>query len=354
MGVVVQQWAFPPDGYMQLFKSCAAGSNAVSSCQTAIERLHEEGHTFAQTNLVLAIGEALQALSLALIATIIVTNTIEERNRERLNDALARKARQISHNVFEGLFGNRHPAAALDTLKGILSRPLLRSRLDVTYTFFVYEGEQDSRIAGRRYVKVETLFSATTRNIANPEISPTASDILPIALSLPNPLIEELKPFVVVSKVVVNGEAVSQAKLDAANEDLQEQLKDETSADGYVHIDDLTLTPGQEVRIEAQYTMMKEFEDTEVFRSFYLTELLTLTVVDKTGEDFAIRARAIHPGHLRDTGSTKSVLKWELSEIILPQQGIMVWWKKPLDSVGVSGQGRRAHAASPSETPKPD
>jgi hypothetical protein len=338
---------------MQLFKSCAGGSSVASACQAAIERLHEEGHTFAHTNLILAIGEALKALSLALIATIIVTNTIEERNRERLNDALARKARQISHNVFEGLFGNRHPAAALDTLKGILSRPLLRSRLDVTYTFFIYEGEPNTRIAGRKYVKVETLFSATTRNIANPDISPTASDTLPIALSLPNPLIEELKPFVVVSKVVVNGDAITQEKLDTANEELQRQLGDDTLADGYVHVDDLTLTPGQEVRIEAQYTMMKEFEDTEVFRSFYLTEMLTLTVVDKSGEDFAIRARAIHPGHLRDTGSTKSVLKWELSEIILPQQGIMVWWKKPLDSVTVSGQGASAHVASPSGTSKP-
>jgi len=321
------------------------GSQVSVGCENAITKFHEESHSFAGKNVYLALAETLKGLSVALLVSLLVSNFFERANRNRLNKELSDKAQQISNNVFDALFGNSHPPAVLDTIKEILNRPITRDRLDVTYTLTRWDPGQ-GRLAGRKYIKVEASLSAVTRNIADPTRSPGSSYLLPMALSLPNPQFDELKPLVRIISFKVDGIDKSSNEIDDANKQLQAALKNDSEADANVAFGDYLLSPGSDVRVQADYIMMKEIEDTEVLRSFQLTKALTLTVIDKTGLGLAVRARAIHPGELAPTGNSQSFLRWELNDIILPQQGIMVWWKE-----GLAARGLIGHTATETGTP---
>ncbi|MCW3848072.1 hypothetical protein OF829_12550 [Sphingomonas sp. LB-2] len=325
-----QQRIDGPDDYPELLRRCVGGATILEDCKAAITEFHEKRHTFRGIDMPLAGVDVLKSLSVALLVSVVVSNLFERGNRKRLNDTLSAKAEQISINVFDGLFGNSHPPAALTAIKKMLERPILRKRLDISYTLTIWE-TSEGRLAGRKFVCVDVVFAGLTQNIANPKMSQDASFDVPVSLSLPNPLVDELRPLVVLKSVKINDEPIADEALDRANAQIQAGFA-EDSADGNVDICIYNLKPGEELRVEACYTMMKEFEDTEVFRSFQITEALTLSVIDRTGENLLIRARAIHPGTLRSIGSNASFLKWELYDIVLPQQGLMVWWKKPLPS----------------------
>ena len=199
--------------------------------------------------------------------------------------------------------------------------------MDVTYTLSDHVIE-NGRLAGSVYTCVDVVLDTTARNISNPKISPSSTFILPLKISLPNPLLNELKPLVKLKEVKINKVPIGIHRLEEANKMLQVGFSDDESADGLVDFGTHELAPGESVNIEASYVMMKECEDTEVFRSFHTTCSLTLTVIDKTKEGRIVRARPIHPGRLQPTGDDNSFRRWALSDIILPQQGIMVWWKK--------------------------
>lgn len=329
VGIFVQQYAEGPDGYVELLKGCLIGNQIAAQCENSITTFHEASHSFAGKNIFLALAETLKGLSVALLVSLLVSNFFERANRNRLNKELSDKAQQISNNVFDALFGNSHPPAVLDTIKSILNRPITRERLDVTYTLTRWDPPA-GRLEGRKYIRVEASLSALTRNIADPVRSPGSSYLLPVALSLPNPQFDELKPLVKVTSFKVDGVDKTAEELTEANSQLQLALKNDNEADANVEFGSYLLNPGNDVRVQADYVMMKEIEDTEVLRSFQLTQALTLTVIDKTGLGLTVRARAIHPGELAPTGNSQSFLRWELNDIILPQQGIMVWWKEGL------------------------
>jgi hypothetical protein len=75
--------------------------------------------------------------------------------------------------------------------------------------------------------------------------------------------------------------------------------------------------------------MIKELEDTEVFRTAEIAENIHLTVVDKSPFNLIIRARSMSQGKLHSQKSP-SAQQWKLDDLSLPLQGIMVWWKQPL------------------------
>ncbi len=328
LGVLLQQYAEPADDYVNLLNACVIAATK-ASCKTALDQSHEGGHTFAHLNLLLALAETLKGLSIALLVSSLISNYFERHNRERLNAALSAKARQLSTNVFDAMFGNAHPSGVLETIKTMLARPILRDTLDVVYTLSRFDGPVGSRIAGQVFVRVDAVLSARTRNIANPATSSQPYK-LPIALSLPNPLHDELKPHVGLTSFAINGHDLPPGVIDEANGKLRRALRNDSSADASVQLCEHPLSPGEDVRVQANYTMMKEMEDTEVLRSFQITNAISLTVIDSTGLGLEVRARAIHPSELSIAGSDRTFRRWELNDIVLPQQGIMVWWKKRL------------------------
>jgi hypothetical protein len=331
VGVLVAQANQPPDPYSDLFRSCVQRLPQSPSCEAFIVSLHEKTHTYLHYSILEALAEALKALAIAVTVTVGVASILEGRNRIKLNAELTQKAQQIANNVFDGIFGNAHSPALLETLKRqILNKSIVRQSLDMRYTLVAYEGKH--RLAGQRFTMLKAHVSATFKNIA----TAAGSDVhLPLELSLPNPLLNELKKLVRIDSGIIQRQnrddaPLSSTELAAVNLRLQERLKDDDALEGHVKFGMLDLAPGETGGFEINYVMMKEEEDSELLRSFHTTSALTLTVIDLTNRNLFLRAKAIHPGKLKLINGEDNVSVWSLSDIILPQQGVLIWWKKKL------------------------
>ncbi|HEX4695718.1 hypothetical protein [Sphingomonas sp.] len=333
LGVFVSQAGKDPDRYPTLMSACVLDSKDPKICAVAINDVHEHMHTFLHYNILEALAEGLKALSVAITVTVGVASILDARNRKKLNAALAGKAQQIAINVFDGLFSNNHSPDLLEKLKrDILYKPIIRESLTMVYVLRTYTGKR--RLSGQKFTAVKATVSSTFRNIAT-----TAGSVahLPLELSLPNPLLNELKKLTTLDRVVIKrqnqkDQMYTAPELVAKNLQLQAALKDDKALEGAVSFGELLLQPNEQGGFEIEYTMMKEAEDSELLRSFHTTQSLDLTVIDNTDRDLVVRAKAVHAGSLNPMPSAQFYSHWELREIVLPQQGVLIWWKERLPS----------------------
>ena len=238
--------------------------------------------------------------------------------------------------------------------ENVFEKNVLRRNIDINYTLVDLEEDfTDTRLKGERFLKVDVILSTITENINVAKTERDGLVTLPIRLGLPNPILDELKKHVRVNSFRIGDRKLPSEEISRINQDLQNYLEDDTLNDAPLHIGEVELQPGQTVTVSGSYTMVKELQDTEVFRSNELAENIHLTVVNKSAEDLAIRARSLAHGKLHHSASP-SAQQWKLDELSLPLQGIMVWWKKkpngpspskPADAVPISDETDRPSQA---------
>ncbi len=300
-------------------------------CKQAVLKFDHVAHRADGINWGLGIGDLLRGLGTALVLSIVISVTLERQNRSQFMMALTNKTRELSLSVFAGMFNRNHPDALLTAVKSqILERDLIRDSISVSYTLSLWTPPRGSaRLNGRRFVRVDVILSSTVTNVSTLRGVDAGIARVPLGLALPNPMLDELKPEVKVSKFMVGGDSIASSEIDAANVKLQVALSDDEIEDGFVDFGFRDVQPGESLSVSANYTMMKEAEDTEVFRTLQIARSLSLTVNDNTNGQLKVRARSIHPSPLEKMASGSATTQWRLSDIILPQQGIMVWWKAP-------------------------
>lgn len=320
------------DGLVQgCVSSLDRGGPAIERCRSAVIAFDRLGHKADEFNLPLAAADLLRAIGSALVLSIIISVTLERQNRSQFMQALTNKTRELSLSVFAGMFNRNHPDALLTAVKTqILERDLIRDSISVAYTLSLWKPPVGVKAPqGRNYIRVDVILSSTITNVSTLRGLEAGVAEVPLGLALPNPMIAELKKDVMISQFLVGGEPLEAAVLAEANRKLQEDLADDEREDAQVSFGSRTVQPGESLAISANYTMLKEAEDTEVFRTLQIARSLSLTVNDNTGGTLKVRARSIHPSSLEKMASGSATTQWRLSDIILPQQGIMVWWKAP-------------------------
>lgn len=300
-----------------------------AECQAELREFDRSAHASSEFTLLGMVAGTLQALGLTIIAAVFISSTVDRRTRSYFFRELARKTEILGSNVLLGMFESRHHPRLFSMVKEhVFEKNVLRRNIDINYTLVDLEEDfSGTRLNGERFLKVDVILSTITENINVAKTESEGVVTLPIWLGLPNPILDELKKHVRVNSFRVGERKLDPEHIQRINEDLQACLKDDTENDAPVHIDDIDLQPGQTVTVSGSYTMVKELQDTEVFRSKEIAENIHLTVVNKSTEDLAIRARSLAHGRLHHSASP-SAQQWKLDELSLPLQGIMVWWKK--------------------------
>ena len=322
-GAVIQ---LIPARYPELTDLLTKCENAPALCRAAVLDFDLNAHRASELSLIFVLGDLLRSMGAAVVVSIVITATVEARSRREFDDLMTEKAREIGESVFAGMFNRQHPEALLNAVKEqILERDLIRNHLDVTYT--LSEVRTPGQQGGEPFILVDVILSTITQNVSTLAGEAGRAKV-PLAVVLPNPQIASLKERVAVSRFVVDGEEKSQTDLAAANTKLQSALADNEQNEALADFGSKIIERGQKLALSANYTMIKELEDTEVFRSLQICRSLSLTVVDKTGLDLHIQAKSMHPGKLEVIGDSGSTQRWQLMDIILPQQGIMVFWKR--------------------------
>lgn len=318
-----------------LVRNCVSnldrGGRAVSLCRDAVVSFDRRGHAADELSVALAAADLLRAIGSALILSIIISVTLERQNRSQFMDALANKTRELTLSVFAGMFNRNHPDALLTAVKSqILERDLIRDSISVAYTLSIWRPKGGGEVPkGRTFIRVDVILSSTITNVSTLKGVDAGVASVPLGLALPNPMIDALKDDVTVAQFLVGGAPLDAETLRTANKKLREDLRDDEREDVQVDFGSREIQPGESLSISANYTMLKEAEDTEVFRTLQIARSLSLTVNDNTGGRLKVRARSIHPSSLEKMASGSATTQWRLSDIILPQQGIMVWWKAP-------------------------
>ena len=323
-GAVIQ---LMPPRYPELTTLLQQCERAPQLCRAAVLNFDLTAHRASELSALFVLGDLLRSMGAAVVVSIVITATVEARGRREFDELTTRKVREIGESVFAGMFNRSHPESLLNSVKEqILERSLIRDHLDVTYTLNEIEGPPRNGIA-EKLILVDVILSTATRNVSTLRGDAGRAKV-PLALLLPNPQIAEMKQHVAVSRFVVDGKARSAEDVGAANAALQAALADDELNDAVANFGEEVIEAGQKLSLSANYTMVKELEDTEVFRSLQICRSLSLTVVDKTSLDLHIQAKSMHPGRLEMIGSAGSTMRWQLADIILPQQGIMVFWKR--------------------------
>lgn len=315
-----------------LVSNCLASNGTadaiLTACRRAVVGFDRAAHR-GETIWPLTLAELLRSFGIAAVLSIIISVTIERSNRSRFMSALANKTRELSSSVFAGMFNRDHPPALLTAVKRqILERDLIRDSLSVTYTLSIWEPGPDQRKLGsRRFVRVDVIVATTTRNVSTLRGEDAGAARVPLVVELSRPMEARLNRMVKVTNFVVHGRPISDVELADKNEKLQLDLARQSDNDVAVEFGSHPLQAGESVSISASYTMMKEIEDTEIFLSLQISKGLALTVNDNTNGALRVHAKDIHSSRLQKVASGANTTQWLLNDIVLPLQGIIVWWK---------------------------
>ncbi|HEX3431159.1 MAG TPA: hypothetical protein VHT03_09750 [Rhizomicrobium sp.] len=232
---------------------------------------------------------------------------------------------KISKNVFFGVYKRNLPELFVREANVlVIDQQFIRSGLAVTYTI------SDSSYVSRTgetvsFVKMTAIARYKIKNVSDGPAK------YPVGVSLPNPMIDEIKSHCRVNRIAVKiaGKYVPY-DLEEAEKSFRESLRDDSQFQCTFKVGEIDLEPGQEIEIIIDYVMAKEDEDTEIFQTRYPTDSLILTIMDRGPTRRVIRARAIHLADLEnDTAAeAEGTYNFKLDRYLLPHQGFAIWWKK--------------------------
>lgn len=270
-------------------------------------------------------GFLVREFGLALLVAVFIWVIFEVFVHEQNDEVWAQRAELIAKNVFFGVFKRNFPSDFIREANIlVLDHTFIRSGLNVTYTI------SDECFTGRAgdtqdFVKLRALARFKVRNVGN------ASAPLPIAIGLPNPLLDEMKAHCKVNRVTIKSANFTEnPDLTEAEEEFRERLQDDDQYQVPFILPSRNVAPGEEIEIIFDYHMAKESEDTEIFQTKYPTDSVIITIMDKGPTPRVVRARAIHYSTLEnDTAAESSgTYNFKLERYLLPHQGFAIWWKR--------------------------
>jgi hypothetical protein len=287
---------------------------------------------------------ATHEVGFALIVAVVIWVTFEVFSQSAAERRWHSRMEDIAQSVFMGVFRRRLPEELImEVSELIFDNVFIRDRIDIIFTITDHE-YRDRQGEAQRFVCLNALSTIIQRNV-NLKHSP-----LKVTLGLPNPLIDEMKPFCKVNScsVKINGKKVA-LQLDKAEKGFRLELANDQKFSAMYDAGEVRVPPNAKVEISWDYTMAKEEEDTEVFQTMMPLRELNLTVIDTDPQCRIVRARSIHRTELQSRTSlaVQGTHSYSIDNYLLPHQGFSIWWKKrppamkklPAPAKPVDGQG---------------
>lgn len=313
----------------KLFSACKLIADA--SCEKELNSFTLAAHSKSNFDWIVLAGETLKAVGLTIVAAVAISSTVDHRTREYFFEQLSNKTEQLGSNVITGMFESNHPDRLFEIIRtNILQKKIIRRSIDVNYTLSDLSFDDPTHsLYGKKFLRVDVILSTITENVSLDLGAKGGIVEVPLGLALPSPMYDELKPFVRINGFRIGDDEIAVGDIDKINVKLQESLKDDNAVDAKVDISKFEIPFAGSITCSGSYTMVKEIDDTEVFRTAEIAENIHLTVVDKSSHNLIIQARSMSQGKLHNQKSP-TAQQWKLDDLSLPLQGIMVWWKQPV------------------------
>lgn len=265
-------------------------------------------------------------IGFALLVAVTIWGAFELFEQAKTDDEWNARIEKIARNVFFGVFKRNFPEEFIKEANIlVLDHTFIRSGLNVTYT--MSDSTYVDRIGQQQpFVTLHAIARHKVKNVGNTKAK------LPVAIGLPNPLIDEMKSACKVLGITIKSPGAKDRKpeLAGAEKTFREDMADDQKYTARFALDPLELEPSAEVEIIFDYVMAKEDEDTEIFQTLYPADSVIITVMDKGPTARIVRARSIHVSPLENDTSAESTgtYNFKLGKYLLPHQGFVIWWKK--------------------------
>lgn len=229
---------------------------------------------------------------------------------------------KISQNVFGAMLKRDLPEALIDeAFDLILHQKLVRK--DMSLTYHLSEAFFTNRAGTQqKYVQLEIWVKYKIKNVSRGAAEWT------VQISLPNPMINELKPLCRVTKFQIDDVEQDSSSAEQAFRS-KAGIDDDKVPEVPYRLTKLRLKPGEERDVYICYFLAKEEEDTEVLQMGLPADGIDITIVDNGPTQRVMRAASIHPSPLTQISGTdlSGPYIFKLRRYFLPHQGVRIWWK---------------------------
>jgi hypothetical protein len=263
-------------------------------------------------------------VGIAFFAAYVIASLIEPQSRKNLefmyDNSLKRHRKdaqdsmdQLATNVLSAVYKRDIPDQVFHQVeKTIIQSNFVRSDFEVSYGIEYLDDK-------REYVACITHASFTIENISREDLN------YDFAVEIEAPCREEFESVTTVETMEYGDQKLSEEQLSEAN-----QKAENTEAfKKYAHA--VPIKAGKSETFSVKYKMVKYSRDNESFRSLITSQGVKFRVT--APDDIKIHAVAQHPSSLVDEGKLGSTYRWKMQEVMLPYQGVVLWWE-PLSISG--------------------
>jgi hypothetical protein len=261
----------------------------------------------------LVLAEFIRDVALALVIAFAVIATIEHESREEFGLEIRNSIRNIQENVFSSTFERHIPRSVLAEINELIfSASFIRIKHVANYNMKrINFSELAKRGPSMDLVQIEMASDYTVQNVGN------IPKPFEIKLSVEKQPIAELHEFVSVDLVSleIEGQKIPSPK--------KQEFSDANELRGVWVTPDIP--PGAKFRVETKSQVVKFKTDYEIWRSYYPTEELRISVSFPDGAH-SHGAEALHRLPLRKRSIGEHLREFEVAGAVLPHQGVVIWW----------------------------
>lgn len=257
-------------------------------------------------------------LGFAFFIAFVILLTVERYNAEVQKKEADEERERLKRDVFEAVFGVSLPRNVRDAVQNeILSKKFYRTNSRSTYEIIpkVFDLENGGEINGV-LLKVHSSFSIT--NVSRNK------EIFPFEIFVEKPQLKNLKNYkrdVDIDSVTIGGEKLCREEIDAADKDAPDDLSKRL-------IKKIEISPGEMVTIDFSFSTIRGHDDSELWITLWPNNGMRFEV-NLPPELGSYGVFPIHESRLIQTHNSPETgfHAWELRDTVLPNQGIMFWWR---------------------------
>lgn len=257
----------------------------------------------------------LKELGYASLIALLISVVVEQSSRARQEETTARRQQEIAESVFRGVFESDLPRELVDeVVDGVLRSKFVRTEHICTYS--LTDGSETIDGQTFEFVKLEFTSAYSLQNVSREEIE------VPIRLNFPLPGNRRLRDLAKLTSFVIDDR-------DLSPEEMQ-QGDDEVPNTDFLQCYqwNRTLSPGETIRVRANAILIKERSDNEIFTTLYPSISMRLNV-NMHCQNMEFGAESHHRAGIKKVSGrgTDGHHEWELDRPLLPNQGIVFWWR---------------------------
>lgn len=256
--------------------------------------------------------ELFRELGFGCLIALVLIVFVERSAREEQAHSVEKQRAAISENVFKGVFSLHTPLPIVEAVSSqIFKAKVIREHHKNDYHF-----TEIANPSNQRFLQVDVTADYRLRNIADEEIR------VPIRLGFPVPPLELFADRVKVHKISIDGRELTAEEIEAGDKSAEDPPNRIRYA--WYH----PVAGRAAIHVVANYTLIKERSDNEVWQTLYPGLGMELTAnINVQGLEFGVHA--LHEkkvSKLSGVGNT-GTHRWVLNEAVLPHQGMILWWR---------------------------